>query len=84
MDWRLRDGEWHRNVIESPRAVFLCQYDLKAFGGDVVMDALKTHPTCIIGGIMHQNPYYQDPESFWDKLRAGESTPLAGRGGLLR
>ena len=46
-------------------------------GGDLVMDALKPHPTCIISGIIHQNPYHEDPESFLEELRARESTPLA-------
>ena len=73
----LMEWESHCNVIESPRAVFLCQYDLKAFRGDVIMDALKTHPTCVISSIIHQNPYYEDPESFLEELRARESTSLA-------
>ena len=69
MEW-----ETHCNVIESPRAVFLCQYDLTPFRGDVVMDALKTHPLCVVSNVIHQNPYYEKPEVFLDELRHRDST----------
>jgi len=46
----------------------LCQYDLKAFGGEVVLDALKTHPLCIVGKLVNQNPFYTSPEEFLDEL----------------
>ena len=57
------------NVIDDPPAIFLCQYDLTQFLGTVVLDALKTHPLCIIGSTIHQNPYYEDPEVFLEELR---------------
>ena len=44
----LMEWESHCNVVENPPAVFLCQYDLKVFLGTVVMDALRTHPVCIL------------------------------------
>ena len=52
----------------------LCQYDLKAFGGEVVLDALKTHPLCIIGELINENPFYTSPEEFLNELamRSGE------------
>ncbi len=65
---KLMEWETHCNVIENPPAVFLCQYDLKAFLGNVVMDALKTHPICVVGGMIHQNPYYEDPAIFLEEL----------------
>ncbi len=72
MEW-----ETHCNVIENPRAVFLCQYDLTAFRGNVVMDAMKTHPLCVVSNVIHQNPYYEKPEVFLDELRHRHSTVLA-------
>ncbi len=45
--------------------VALCQYDLRAFGGDVVLDALKTHPLCVVGETVHKNPFYTSPRSSW-------------------
>lgn len=65
---KLMEWETHCNVIENPKAVFLCQYDLKAFLGNVVMDALKTHPICIVGSMIHQNAYYEDPAVFLEEL----------------
>jgi len=52
----------------------LCQYDLKAFGGEVVLDALKTHPLCIIGELINENPFYTSPKEFLNELamRSGE------------
>ncbi len=64
----LMEWETHCNVIENPPAVFLCQYDLKAFLGNVVMDALKTHPICVVGSMIHQNTYYEDPAVFLEEL----------------
>ena len=54
----------------------LCQYYLGAFGGEVVLDALKTHPLCIVGQLVHENPFYTSPEKFLDELgiRSGRET----------
>ena len=65
---KLMEWETHCNVIENPQAVFLCQYDLKAFLGNVVMDALKTHPICVVGSMIHQNTYYEEPAVFLEEL----------------
>ncbi len=70
---KLMEWETHCNVIENPPAVFLCQYDLKAFLGNVVMDALKTHPICVVGSMIHQNSYYQDPAVFLEELHRRDS-----------
>ena len=64
-------------TVENPAEVFLCQYELTAFLGTVVMDALKTHPICIISNVIHQNPYYEKPEVYLEELRRRNSTALA-------
>ncbi len=63
--------EWETmcNLMEGPPGLFLCQYDLSQFLGNVVMDALKTHPLCIIGKVIHQNSFYMKPEEFLEELR---------------
>ena len=73
----LMEWESHCNTIDQPRAVFLCQYELTAFLGSVVMDALKTHPLCVVSNAIHQNPYYQEPEAFLERLRRRQTTKLA-------
>ena len=74
---KLMEWETHCNVIESPPAVFLCQYDLTTFRGNVVMDALKTHPLCVVSNVIHHNPYYEKREVFLNELRHMHSTGLA-------
>ena len=48
----------------------VCVYDLAKFGGDVIIDILRTHPLVIIGGILQENPYFVDPDEFVEELRA--------------
>lgn len=74
---KLMEWESHCNIVEDPLAVFLCQYDLTAFRGNVVMDALKTHPTCVVGGVIHRNPYYEEPEAFLQELHRKPAASLA-------
>ena len=74
---KLMEWESHCNCVGDPKPVFLCQYDLTAFQGNVVMDALRTHSVCIVANVIHQNPYYEDPEVFLEELRRRDSTALA-------
>ena len=63
------------NAIESPPVVFLCQYDLTQFLGNVVIDAFRTHPLCIVGSAIHQNPLYMEPEVFLREVRHRQGSP---------
>jgi|SRR5665213_365527 len=47
----------------------VCVYDLSRFGGDVVVDVMRTHPLILIGGILHENPFFVAPEDFLRELR---------------
>jgi len=47
----------------------LCQFDLTAFGGEVIMDALRSHPLCVMGEVVVPNPFHMAPE----ELRASLS-----------
>jgi hypothetical protein len=49
--------------------VVVCVYDLAKFGGDTVMDIMRTHPMVLIGGILQQNPFFVPPEEFLHELR---------------
>jgi hypothetical protein len=35
----------------------------------VVMDFLRTHPLVIMGGLLHENPFFVPPEAFLSELR---------------
>ncbi len=74
---KLMEWETHCNTVEAPAAVFLCQYDLTTFLGTVVMDAMKTHPICIVGDVIHQNPYYENPKVYLEEIRRRDATTLA-------
>ena len=47
----------------------VCVYDLAKFGGDTVVDIIRTHPMIIIGGILQQNPFFLPPAQFLRELR---------------
>ena len=47
----------------------ICVYDLAKFGGDTVIDIMRTHPMVIIGGILQSNPFFVPPEEFVRELR---------------
>ncbi len=74
---KLMEWETHCNTVEDPAAIFLCQYELPTFLGTVVMDAMRTHPICIVSGVIHQNPFYEKPEVYLEELRRRASTTLA-------
>lgn len=48
----------------------ICVYDLRKFGGDTVIDIMRTHPMIIIGGVLQQNPFYVPPDQFLLELGA--------------
>jgi hypothetical protein len=47
----------------------ICAYDLSKFGASVVMDALRTHPVVIIGGLLQENPFFVSPDQFLLEIR---------------
>ena len=54
----------------------VCAYDLAKIGASVMMDVLRTHPLVIIGGFLHENPFFVQPDELLRELRArGGSIP---------
>lgn len=53
----------------------ICVYDLSRFNGAIVADALRTHPTVLIGGILHENPFFVPPDEFLRELRGRKERP---------
>ncbi len=79
MDWAVESG-WHvDDVVEFESRVndvwrrhddaVICTYHLQKFGGDTVIDIMRTHPMVIIGGILQENPFFVPPEEFLRELR---------------
>lgn len=90
MDWAIEDQSHVDDVIEFESRVnnvwrrhddaVICTYHLGKFGGDAVIDIMRTHPMVIIGGILQHNPFYIPPEDFlreFRQRRAGPRTPSA-------
>lgn len=80
MDWAVDAGSHVDNLVEFESRVndvwlrhedaVICTYNLSKFGGDTVIDILRTHPMVIIGGILQQNPFFVPPDLFLRELRA--------------
>jgi hypothetical protein len=50
-------------------AVICTYYNLTKFGGDTIIDILRTHPMVVVGGILHQNPFFVPPDVFLQERR---------------
>ena len=84
MAWLLNNPEATDRALELeclmnlvlPKAgdVVICAYDLDKFGAEMVINALRTHPTVIIGGMVQHNPFYVPPEQLLKELSGGESS----------
>jgi hypothetical protein len=57
--------------------IVICAYDLDKFGAATVIDALRTHPMVLIGGIVQLNPFYVQPEELLKELNERESAATA-------
>jgi hypothetical protein len=87
MDWVAGDRTRAENVIEFESRVndvwsrhvdaVICTYHLHQFGGDEIVDIMRTHPMVIIGGTLQQNPFYTPPDEFLHEFRQRR----ASRGG---
>ncbi len=69
-------------VIPKYEDTVVCTYDLTKFGASAAMDALRTHPVVIIGGLLQENPFYVSPDQLLSEIRerqsAGKSADTAG------
>jgi hypothetical protein len=79
MDWAVEGRSCIDDVVEFESRVnevwrhhddaVICTYQLGKFGGDTVIDIMRTHPMVIIGGILQRNPFFAPPEEFLPELR---------------
>jgi hypothetical protein len=86
MEWALLDLPGVEDLIEYETLVnyvipkyespVLCTYDLTKFGASVVMDALRTHPLVIIGGLLQENPFFVPPDQLLLEIRERRSAQM--------
>jgi hypothetical protein len=62
-DFLIYESELNRFIPRYPQ-VILCLYDLEHFGGQILVDILKTHPKVLMGGTVLENLYYLEPDEF--------------------
>jgi hypothetical protein len=55
----------------------ICVYDLAKFGGDTVIDIMRTHPMIVIGGILQENPFFVPSAQFLQELRERRAAQAA-------
>jgi hypothetical protein len=89
MDWVVEGGSYADDVVEFESRVnevwnrhedaVICTYYLRKFGGDTVIDILRTHPMVIIGGILQHNPFFVPPEQFLPEFRERRARKAAAR-----
>ena len=60
-------------VIPKYDDAVVCTYDLSKFGASVVMDALRTHPVVLIGGMLQENPFFVPPDQYLLEIRERRS-----------
>jgi hypothetical protein len=66
-------------VVPKYNDIVICAYDLSKFGASVVMDALRTHPAVIVGGLLQENPFFLPPDQFLLELRERRSVDKSAR-----
>jgi MEDS: MEthanogen/methylotroph, DcmR Sensory domain len=74
MDWAAEGKSYTNDLIEFESRVnhvwehhedaVICTYHLGKFGGDTVIDIMRTHPMIIIGGTLQRNPFFVPPGEF--------------------
>lgn len=47
--------------------ISICLYNVAKFDGKTIMQVLQTHPYIISPGVVTQNPFYQDPDTWLAK-----------------
>jgi hypothetical protein len=62
-DFLIYESELNRFLPRYPQ-VILCLYDLEQYGGQILVDILKTHPKVLMGGTVLENLYYLEPDEF--------------------
>jgi hypothetical protein len=83
MDWAA-EGKSHihdliefesrvNDVWENHDDAVICTYHLGKFGGDTVIDIMRTHPMIILGGTLQRNPFFVPPGEFLQEFRERRS-----------
>jgi hypothetical protein len=53
--------------------VAICVYQVPQWDGPLLVNALRTHPLVILGGLLHENPFFQPPAEVLAELKIGRT-----------
>ncbi|SFN12627.1 MEDS domain-containing protein [Variovorax sp. OV329] len=67
------------DVVPEGRDTVVCLYDLSKTSAALVADVLRTHPVVILGGLLHENPFYLPVEQFVRELKGRRQAHAAAR-----
>lgn len=80
MEWALEDLPGVTELVEYETRLnhvlpnyddpVCCAYDISKFDAATIMDILRTHPMVLIGGVLHENPYFVPPDQMLAELQA--------------
>lgn len=59
-EWFRYEAELNRFLLNYPQTI-VCLYDLDRFGGQFMIDLLRTHPKLLMGGLLLENPHWVPP-----------------------
>jgi hypothetical protein len=88
MEWALEDVPGVADIVEYEARLndvlpnyamdpVICTYDLGRFGAGVTVDILRTHPIAVVGGTLHENPFYVAPDALRAELRERDQVPIS-------
>lgn len=93
MSWALRNLPGTDDLVDYEYAVnelcatydctLACAYDVNAFHGRVIADALATHSHIVLNGMIFENPHYLPPHEFKKFLVRRKSGPGPVRSGAV-
>ena len=56
-------------VLPKYHDMVICTYDLTKVRSTLAMDLIRTHPVVIMGGLLHENPFFVPPDQFLVEIR---------------
>jgi len=79
MEWALLDKQGVEDLLEygtrlnyvAPKYEdpVICTYDLTKTRATMAIDIMRTHPVVIMGGLVHENPFFVPPDQFLREIR---------------
>ena len=93
MEWALLDKPGVEDLLEYETRInyvlpkyddpVICTYDLTKLRSTMAMDIMRTHPVVIMGGLLHDNPFFVPPDQFLLEIRERRPDRQARKQGEL-